>query len=53
MVDIVLVLMLAGFAAVIAAGLAARKPMWRLIVWYWLILTVRNLLVAMGEVGAW
>lgn len=45
MVDIVLVLML--------ASPAARKPMWRLIVWYWLILTVRNLLVAMGEVGAW
>lgn len=52
MVDIVLLMALAGFAAVIAAGLAARKPMWKLIVWYWMILTVRNLLVLMTEVAA-
>lgn len=51
MVDTVLTLMLAGFAAVIAAGLAAERPVWRLVVWYWLILTIRNLLIAMEAAG--
>lgn len=41
-VDAALVLALMGIAAVVLVGLARRRNMWRWIVAYWAVLTVRN-----------
>ena len=40
--DTVLVLALMLIAAVVLVGLARRRNMWRWIVAYWAVLTVRN-----------
>lgn len=37
------VFMLLGDAAVVAIGLSKKKNMWRLIVLYWVLLTLKNL----------
>ena len=42
MLDAALVLALMLIAAVVLVGLARRRNMWRWIVAYWAVLTVRN-----------
>lgn len=41
--DATLVLALMVIAAVVLAGLARRRNMWRWIVAYWAVLTIRNM----------
>ena len=38
----VLVLCLIGIAALVAVGLARKKVMWKWIVLYWVVLTLKN-----------
>lgn len=45
--DTVLVLALMVIAAVVLVGLVRRRNMWRWIVVYWAVLTVRNAVTAL------
>ena len=46
--DTVLVLALMVIAAVVLVGLSRRRNMWRWIVAYWAVLTVRNAVTALA-----
>lgn len=40
---VIMQLLLCGIAAIVAYGLYKRRVMWRWIVAYWVVLTVKNL----------
>lgn len=49
--DAALVLALMVIAAIVLVGLVRRRNMWRLIIAYWAVLTVRNAVALLAGLG--